>query len=152
MRMKRLILVVSAAIAIISVVTFAGAAAAPACDPDNGGLKLPQGFCATVVADNLGRARHLAVAPNGDLFVSTQTGRGGTGGGVFSLRDTDGDGKFDKREHFGEGSVTGVALRNGYVYYATTNSIVRYKLPAGELLPTGTPELIAEGNYKRRHT
>ena len=32
--------------------------------------------------------------------------------------------------------MTGVALRNGYVYYATTNSIVRYKLPAGELLPT----------------
>jgi glucose/arabinose dehydrogenase len=150
MRMKRLILVVSAAIAIISFVTFAGAAAAPACDPDNGGLKLPQGFCAAVVADNLGRARHLAVAPNGDLFVSTQTGRGGSGGGVFSLRDTDGDGKFDKREHFGEGSVTGVALRNGYVYYATTNSIVRYKLPAGELLPTGSPEVIAEGLIDRR--
>src|SRR5262245_21914820 len=98
MRMKRLILVVCAAMAIISVVTFAGAAATPACDPDNGGLKLPQGFCAAVVADNLGRARHLAVAPNGDLFVSTQTGRGGSGGGVFSLRDTDGDGKFEDRK------------------------------------------------------
>ena len=52
--------------------------------------------------------------------MSTQTGRGGTGG-VVSLRDTDGDGKFDKREKFGEGSVTGIGLRNGYVYYATTN-------------------------------
>src|SRR5262249_59638134 len=103
MRMKRLILVVSAAMAIISVVTFVGAAAAPACDPDNGGLKLPQGFCAAVVADNLGRARHLAVAPNGDLFVSTQTGRGGSGGGGFSPRDTDGDGKVAQRQHFRAG-------------------------------------------------
>ena len=33
--------------------------AALTCDPDNGGLKLPQGFCALVVADNLGAARHL---------------------------------------------------------------------------------------------
>src|SRR6266571_2434827 len=78
-------------------------AAPPACDPDNGGLKLPQGFCAAVVATDVGRARHLVVAPNGDVFASTQGGRGG-GGGVVALRDTDGDGKLDKREKFGEGS------------------------------------------------
>ena len=28
--------------------------AAPACDPDNGGLTLPPGFCAQVIADDLG--------------------------------------------------------------------------------------------------
>src|SRR4026207_1636422 len=63
--------------------------AKPMCDPDNGGLKLPAGFCALVVADNLGVARHMAVAPNGDLYVVLQTsgGRGapaagGGGGGV----------------------------------------------------------------------
>jgi glucose/arabinose dehydrogenase len=89
------------------------------------------------------------VAPNGDVFASTQGGRGG-GGGIVSLRDTDGDGKLDKREKFGEGSVTGVGLRNGYIYYATTNSIVRYKLAAGELLPSGPPETIAEGLTDRR--
>jgi len=64
--------------------------------------------------------------------VSLQGGRGG-GGGVVALRDTDGDGKLDKREKFGEGSATGIALRNGYIYYATTSSIVRYKLAAGEM-------------------
>jgi glucose/arabinose dehydrogenase len=124
-------------------------AALPACDPDNGGITLPQGFCAAVVATDVGRARHLVVAPNGDVFVSTQGGRGG-GGGIVALRDTDGDGKLDKRENFGDGSVTGVALRNGYIYYATTNSIVRYKLAAGELLPSGQPEVIAEGLTDRR--
>ena len=40
------------------------------CDADNGGLKLPQGFCALVAADGLGAARHLAVAPNGDVYVA----------------------------------------------------------------------------------
>jgi glucose/arabinose dehydrogenase len=149
--MKGLFLATGSVAILMSLIAFAGGAAGPpACDPDNGGLKLPQGFCAAVVADNVGKTRHVAVAPNGDLFVSLEaTGRGG-GGGVVSLRDTDGDGKFDKREHFGEGSVTGVALRNGYVYYATTSSIVRYKLPAGALMPTGSAEVIAEGLVDRR--
>ena len=44
------------------------------CDPDNGGLTLPAGFCAGVIADNLGTARNLVVAANGDLFVSVRSG------------------------------------------------------------------------------
>ena len=36
----------------------------------NGGLFLPDGFEATVVVDSLpGRARHLAVNDNGDIYV-----------------------------------------------------------------------------------
>src|SRR6185369_7314595 len=41
-----------------------------ACDPDNGGIKLPQGFCALVVANDVGVARHMAVAANGYLYVA----------------------------------------------------------------------------------
>ena len=133
---------------LFAAVTLRGAA--PACDADSGGLTLPQGFCAAVVASDVGRARHLVVAPNGDVFASTETGRGGAGGGIVALRDTDNDGKLDTRQTFGEGSTTGVALRNGYIYYATTNSIVRYKLAAGELKPTGSPEAIADGLTDRR--
>ena len=79
----------------------------PACDPDNGGIKLPAGFCALVVADNLGAARHMAVAANGDLYVALMTsgGRGQpqTGGGAVALRDANGDGKFEVVERFGTG-------------------------------------------------
>ena len=42
----------------------AGAKEPNGCDQDNGGLTLPAGFCAAVFADNLGRARHLTVAPS----------------------------------------------------------------------------------------
>src|SRR5579859_8022045 len=42
----------------------------PACDPDNGGITLPAGFCALVAADGIGPARHIAVAPNGDVYVA----------------------------------------------------------------------------------
>ena len=44
------------------------------CDPDNGGLTLPPGFCAGVIADDLGVARNLVVASNGDIFVSVRSG------------------------------------------------------------------------------
>ena len=147
MNVKRLIPVSLAAAAAALTLSLAGGAAAPTCDADNGGLKLPPGFCAAVVATDVGRARHLAMAPNGDLYAAIQGGRGGA---VVALRDTDGDGKFDKREPFGAGSATGVALRNGYVYYATTNSIIRQKLGAGELAPSGAAEIVADGLTDRR--
>ena len=50
------------------------AATSQPCAPDNGGITLPQGFCATVFADNVGHARHMAVAPNGVLYVNTWSG------------------------------------------------------------------------------
>ena len=119
-----------------------------ACDADNGGIKLPQGFCALVVADDVGVARHMAVAPNGDLYVATQTrgARGGpqTGGGVVALRDTNGDGKFDTRETIGSGSTTGVGLRNGYLYLAQPKTIERFKMTNGQLKPTGEAEVVVK--------
>ena len=148
--MNRVLSIAVAAAGAAFVLSRVGGAAAPACDPDNGGIKLPQGFCAAVVADNLGQARHLAVAPNGDLFVSLQGGRGGVGGGIVALRDADGDGKFETKEQFGQGSATGIGLRNGYIYYATPTSIVRYKLPAGQLKPAGEAEIIAQDLPERR--
>src|SRR5580704_8637264 len=80
----------------------ATAATPPACDPDNGGITLPAGFCAVVAADGLGAARHMVVASNGDLYVALQGGPSG-GGGVVALRDTQGNGHFDMKETFGEG-------------------------------------------------
>ena len=37
---------------------------------DNGGLVLPPGFKATVIADDLGKARGIAIRDNGDIYVS----------------------------------------------------------------------------------
>src|SRR4051812_44238885 len=129
--------------------------AAPACDPDNGGLKLPDGFCALVVADGLGPARHLSVAPNGDLYVALQTtgGRGAppTGGGAVALRDANGDGKFEVKEAFGSGSTTGIEVRNGYVYLAHPTSIERYKLTAGQLKPGAAESLVSGLPDERQH-
>src|SRR5579862_4455193 len=97
--------------AVAFALTVSGAPARPKCDPDNGGIKLPPGFCAFVAADGLGTARHIAVASNGDLYVSLQRSGGrppaGMGGGVVALHDGDGDGRFEVKEQFGEDSTTG---------------------------------------------
>src|SRR5215204_6761198 len=79
-----------------------GAAGAIQCDPDNGGLTLPGGFCALVVAKDVGRARHMAVRPNGDLYVAIDNGPGAAQGGILALRDADGDGRPELQQRFGE--------------------------------------------------
>ncbi|MCC6992888.1 MAG: sorbosone dehydrogenase, partial [Acidobacteria bacterium] len=122
-------------------------ASAPGCDPGNGGLTLPAGFCAQVVADDLGAARNLAVAANGDVYVSIRTGVRAPGqpmqpGYLMGLRDTNGDGTLDRKERFGTVGATGLVLRNGYLYYATTRSVERFKLTPGELVPAGPAEVV----------
>src|SRR4051794_7139811 len=69
-----------------------------ACESDNAGLVVPEGFCATLVASNAGAVRQLAVAPNGDLYAALA----GPPGGVLAFRDKDGDGKPDERASFGD--------------------------------------------------
>jgi hypothetical protein len=59
-------------LAICGVAAGAHRAARAACDADNGGITLPQGFCATVFADLIGSARHLVITPNGTAFVLTR--------------------------------------------------------------------------------
>jgi len=117
------------------------AAALPACDPDDGGLTLPDGFCALVVARDVGGARHLAVRANGDVFVA----QGDRSGGVTALRDTSGDGRADVRSHFGEDPATGIALRDGWLYVGTNGRVVRWPMDEGALEPSGPAQTIVDG-------
>lgn len=110
------------------------------CDADNGGLTLPDGFCAVVVADSLGRGRHLAVNANGDVYVMLR--RLHEGAGIAALRDTDGDAKADQVDYFGSIAGTGIELYNGYLYASTDSSVYRFALSEESLIPAGEPELI----------
>jgi glucose/arabinose dehydrogenase len=118
----------------------------PSCAPDNAGLTLPPGFCALVVADSVGRPRHLVAAANGDLFVALT----GNQGGVLALRDADGDGMAEVRRQFGVGSGSGIALSGGYLYFGTDFAVVRWPWPEGRLEPAGAPDTIVSGLLSRR--
>ena len=113
------------------------------CDEDNGGLALPAGFCALVVADRIGPARHLTVAPNGDLYVALA--KGAAGGGIAALRDGDGDGRMEQVERFGDQNGTGIEVHGDYLYFAPDALILRYPMKAGQLVPSGKPEVIVTG-------
>ncbi len=89
-------------------------AALPTPDKDDGAIKLPPGFRALVVADDLGPLRFMTVAANGDVYVKMRTV------GIIALRDADGDGRAEIRAAFGTGGGTGIALRDGWLYSSTT--------------------------------
>jgi glucose/arabinose dehydrogenase len=122
----------------------APASAAPACEPGNGGLTLPKGFCAMVAVEGLGYARHAVAAPNGDLYVALRA-NGGAAGGVVALHDSKADGHFDVQQKFGTGNATGVAFHDGYLYVAQVTDVIRYKMTPGQMVPVGQPETVVSG-------
>lgn len=121
----------------------------PQPDPDDGGLSLPPGFRALVVADQVTGSnpaeqrrdalRFLTVAPNGDIYAKSSRS------GIFALRDTNGDGRTDQVERFGSGNGTGIAIHDGWLYYSTTTAVLRYRYSGNELVPTGEPVTIVSG-------
>jgi glucose/arabinose dehydrogenase/mono/diheme cytochrome c family protein len=131
-------------------------AAAPSC-PNDAGLKLPPGFCASVFADGVGHARHMVVAPNGVVYVNTWSGRyyhndtPHEGGFLVALQDTRGSGKADVNRRFGEtvasggAGGTGIGIYQGALYAEINDKIVRYALPEGTIAPSGRSETIVSG-------
>lgn len=127
------------------------------CSNNDSRLKLPAGFCATVFADGIGHARHIAVASNGVVYVNTWSdpdygpAKPPAGGFLVALQDKTGTGKADVIERFGEtvqsggAGGTGIGIYKGAIYAEINDRIVRYSLPSGGLVPQGPPETIISG-------
>jgi len=98
------------------------------CASGDSGITLSPGFCATVFADNIGHARHLVVRRMVSCYVNTWSGeyyendKPPTGGFLVALQDTNGDGRADLKERFGDGvpqgsaGGTGIAIYKGALY------------------------------------
>src|SRR5215472_13213830 len=124
------------------------------CSSNDAGLELPDGFCASVFADGIGHARHLAVGSNGVVYVNTWSGdyydfdKVHEGGFLVALEDKSGAGKAGMIERFGEtqktggAGGTGIAVYKGWVYAEINDRIVRYSLPPGATTPPGAPETV----------
>ena len=120
----------------------------PAGSPDNGGLFLPDKFEALVVVDSIGKARHLAVNDNGDIYVKLTFNRAMKGsGGTVGLRDLNKDGRADSIVYFGDykdigGSAVGMTIHDGYLYTSTVNQVLKTKLTPGKLVPESKTEVV----------
>ena len=110
------------------------------------GLKLPSGFSATIVADNLGRARHIAVTPQNDIYV--RLARPKNGQGTLFLHEV--NGKATVQSGFGNYGGTGIALKDGYLYTSSNEEVFRYKLDGqNKVVNPDAPEKIVTGLLNR---
>ena len=117
------------------------------CDANDGSITLPPGFCATVFADQVGKARHIAVSPGGIVFVALAGDEGDDAGsfGVLALADDDDDGVADRTRRFADGHGNGIAWHEGHLYFARNDSIVRWAMEDGELAPHSHEEVLVSG-------
>ncbi|UBM59385.1 PQQ-dependent sugar dehydrogenase [Marinilongibacter aquaticus] len=123
----------------------------PVVNDKNGGLFLPEGFEAVVVVDSLpGKARHLTVNENGDIYVKARYAHAGES--VIALRDTNQDGRADIIRQFGgnareRGYGTGIRIYKGYLYFSSEIIVYRYKLTPGKLVPEGEQEIVMTDDH-----
>ncbi len=86
-------------------------------------IKLPPGFEISLFAGGVEEARSLALGTQGTVFVGTMRA-----GKVYALVDQDGDGVADEVITVARGLTlpNGVAFRDGSLYVAEVNRILRY--------------------------
>jgi glucose/arabinose dehydrogenase len=121
---------------------------------NDAGLTLPRGFCASIFADDLGQARHIAVAANGVVYVNTwgsDEPRPPRGGYLIALRDSRGTGRADMVKRFGPTKMqggqggTGIGIYNGWLFAEEKDRIERYALRNDSIVPKGPPVDVVEG-------
>ncbi len=102
-------------------------------------IQLPDGFKIELFAEHVLNARSMVLSPNGTLFVGT---RGA--GNVYALRDTDGDFRADETYTLAEDlqMPNGVAFRDGDLYVAEVNRVLRFTDIESRLDNPGEPEVV----------
>ncbi len=86
-------------------------------------IKLSPGFEINIFATSVPNARSMSLSPNGTLFVGTRTA-----GNVYAILDHNRDNTADEVVVIAHGlnMPNGVAFRNGSLYIAEVNRILRY--------------------------
>jgi glucose/arabinose dehydrogenase len=120
--------------------------------PEGAKLNLPPGFEATTFAEGgFTRPRWMALAPNGDVFLSDSAALGK----IIVLRDTNKDGVADERFTFVENQAQpfGVGFWKDYLYVGNTNAVVRFAYKPGQTKAVGPGEKITDlpGKGYREH-
>ncbi len=89
-----------------------------------GTIKMPPGFKIDLYCDNLPSARQMVLSPKGTLFVGSLESKGK----VYAVVDENKDGKADQTYTIAKDLFypNGVAFRDGSLYVAEINRILRY--------------------------
>jgi glucose/arabinose dehydrogenase len=111
-------------------------------------LRLPAGFSIDVFATDVKDARSLALGAKGTVFVGTRSR-----GRVYALVDSDRDGKSDRMYTIAQGlnAPNGVAFREGALYVAEINRILRYDSIEDKLADPPEPVVVSDAFPNDRH-
>ncbi len=111
-------------------------------------ITVPDGFKIDVYAESVENARSICISPSGTLFVGN---RGGDK--VLALKDLDGDGKAEKQYVlYSDGNMpNGVAFKDGDLYIAEVNRILKISDVESKLDNPGTPEIIYDQYPTDKH-
>ncbi|HEY5369483.1 MAG TPA: PQQ-dependent sugar dehydrogenase [Hanamia sp.] len=113
---------------------------------ENAGLTLPSGFSASIIANNLGGVRHIAITKEGDLYAKLARAKGGKG--ILFLKNTNGN--FAEQNGFGDYGGTAMRIHDGYLYASSNTDVYRYKLNSkDEVTDPSNPEKIITGLLDR---
>ena len=104
-------------------------------------IKLPPGFHIAVYAADVPNARQMALGPTGIVFVGSRDE-----GKVHAVVDRDGDHRADEVHVLASGleRPSGVAFRDGDLYVAAVNRILRLRNVARDLRQPPTPEVVTD--------
>ena len=128
---------------------------------DDDRLYVPEGFEANIFAEGLSFPRWIAVAPNGDIFLTQADSRFrevAEPNRIMVLRDEDGDGVADMKSTFAEGfdKPLGIVVQGNNILVADLNGVWRLPYTDGALKAETREQITApgalggkEGHYHR---
>ena len=113
-----------------------------------GDITLPPGFSINIYADDVENARSMALGDNGTLFVGTRLA-----GKVYAVLDRNHDARADDVITIAAGldMPNGVAFRNGSLYVAEVNRVLRYDAIESRLKNPPEPVIIIDSFPKDHH-
>lgn len=92
---------------------------------ENAGLKLPEGFKASLYANNIGGARHIAITKSGIVFAKLNNPNK-EGNAIIRLEDTNNDGVADKINGWAKYGGTGIFVKGNSLYASSNEAIFKY--------------------------
>lgn len=111
-------------------------------------ISLPPGFKIGVYASDIPNARSMVLSPNGTLFVGTRTA-----GSVYAVLDHDQDYRADEVITLMRGlnMPNGVAVRDGSLYVAEVNRVLRFDEIEANLNDVPEPVIVNDSFPRERH-
>ncbi len=111
-------------------------------------IKLPESYKIELYAEDVAGARSMSLSPSGTLFVGSMGE-----GNVYALKDTDGDFVVDEKYTlYEEGNLpNGVAFKDGDLYIAEVNRILKIQDVENKLENPGIPEVVYDEYPTDKH-